>query len=544
MKAQMESLFPCWKRFEAEYQEVQLPSHDGVKLFTQIFTPSEDFKGPLLIMRSPYVTDAPPPPLHTGLIANLLLAGYGVISQHCRGCGKSEGICVPYNNERGDGLALLEWVRKQPFYDHEIYLAGGSYLASVHFSYLNAIGDDVKGAILEVQDCNRYNILYRNGFFKCGLHGKWAVGMYKKNQLKVKNFSEDTFRTFPLSNFSKGVFNEERTFLDDEFSHPDPDDPFWETPNGGGEYKTALDDLKIPVLFTTGFYDIYTEGVFDMWAKLAPEARAKCALVVTPYAHGYLGTGNQVITYENGGLEQMWPNFKVDWLNAIRENREPAFVTRGNITWHAQFEGVWRTAPHLENGGKELTFFLNDSSALDAVSGEEKPITYTYNPYDPATFKGGCCNNFDGQQLQAAPNSRYDVISFLTAPAAEEMVFQGRGKVLLKAATDCEDTCFYARLSIVNSKGECYCMRDDIVSVARQYPRYQKGETVELELNFAPNAFKLSQGEQLRLDISSSCWPYFLPHRNKKGDAVTLETAAIARNTIFTGSSKLILFAR
>lgn len=543
MKILMESRFPCWERFEAEYQAIELPSHDGVKLFTQIFTPSKEFKGPVLIIRSPYVTDAPPPPLHGGWTADLLRKGFAIVSQHCRGCGKSEGICVPYNNERADGLALLDWVRKQSFYGNEIYLAGGSYLASVHFSYLNAAGDDVKGAILEVQDCNRYNILYRNGFFKCGLHGKWAVGMYRKNQLKQKNFTPGTFRLMPLNGFSKAVFNEERTFLDEEFSHPDPADPFWSTPDGGGEYKTALDDLKIPVLFTTGFYDIYTEGVFDMWERLSPEARAKCALVVTPYSHAYLGNGNNVITYENGKLEEMWPNFKVDWLTAIRENREPAFVNRGNITWHAQHEGVWRTAPFLENGSKELTFTLNDHT-LDATAGEEKEITYTYNPYDPAEFKGGCCNNFDGQQLQDAPNSRYDIVSFLSEAFESDTVFQGRGKVILKVATDREDTCFYARLSFINAAGECFCLRDDIVSVLKQHPDYTPGETVTLELNFAPNAFKLSPGEKLRLDISSSCWPYFLPHRNKKGNYWELETAAVARNTVFTGSSKLLLYEK
>ena len=124
------------------------------------------------------------------------------------------------------------------------------------------------------------------------------------------------------------------------------------------------------------------------------------------------------------------------------------------------------------------------------------------------------------------------------------MVLQGRGEVVLKVASDCEDTCFYARLSYVNKAGECYCLRDDIVSLRGQYPQYKPGTAVEIKLNFAPNAVKIAQGEKLRLDISSSCWPYFLPHRNKVGNYWEMESAAIARNTIFTGSSKLTLFER
>jgi putative CocE/NonD family hydrolase len=520
-----------------------LPASDGVKLFTEVFTPLENANGAVVIIRSPYVTRDDRPEIQTGLCAELLRAGYVLVSQHCRGCGKSEGICIPYCNERQDGLALLDWIRKQPFYNKEIYLTGGSYLSSVHLSYLNAAGDDVKGALLEVQDCNRYNILYRNGFFKCGLHGSWAVTMYKRNLPLKKNFTADSFRTFPLSAFSQAVFGEERTFLDEEFSHPDPADPFWETPDGGGDYRKALENLKIPVLFTTGFYDIYTEGVLDMWESLSPESRARCALVVSPYAHAYLGGGTNPIVYKNGDLSVMWPNFKVEWFNAIREKRAPEFVTLGNTTWHAQHEGIWRTAPSLTNGAKEVSFALNDHT-LDPKAEPEKEITYTYNPYNPAEFKGGCCNNFDGQQLQSAPDSRYDIISFLTDPLSEDMILQGRGKVTLKVSSDCEDTCFYARLSYVNKDGECYCLRDDIISLASQHPEYIPGTPVEVELNFAPNAVKIAQGERLRLDISSSCWRYFLPHRNKKGNYWEMETAAIARNTIFTGSSKLILLER
>ena len=544
MQVVMESKKPFWHRFEAEYRTIMLPSYDGTELFTQVLSQTPDSKGPVVVIRSPYeLVDAPQPEFFDGDLADFVSEGYVIVYQHCRGCGKSNGECVPYLNERQDGLALLEWIRKQPFYAEEIFLTGGSYLSSVHLSYLNAAGNDIKGAVLAVQDCNRYNILYRNGFFKCGLHGSWAVGMYKKKQLTKKNFTKDSFRIFPLNAQSKTVFGEENPLLTEEFCHPDPADPFWETPEGGKEYKHALENLKFPVLFTTSFYDIYTEGVIDMWESLSPESREKCALVVTPYSHAYLGNSNVVIPYKNGALGEMWPHFQSDWFNAIREKRPPRFVTPGCVTWHAQHEALWRTAPHLDNGPKETTFFLNDRT-LEVESAPEGKIGFTYNPYNPAEFKGGCCNNFEGQQLQDAPDSRYDIISFLTKVLEKDMVLQGRGEVVLKVASDCEDTCFYARLSYVNKAGECYCLRDDIVSLRGQYPQYKPGTAVEIKLNFAPNAVKIAQGEKLRLDISSSCWPYFLPHRNKVGNYWEMESAAIARNTIFTGSSKLTLFER
>ena len=541
MKLLVESEYGGHRKFTGEVLERMVPAPGEVNLFTRIFLPEPGFRGPTVIYRSPYVTEDPAPERLTGETADLLAAGFAVVLQHCRGCGKSEGECFPYLYERGDSLALHDWIRRQPFYAGELYLAGSSYTASVHLACLDAVGDDVRGAVLCVQDCRRYNILYRNGFYKCGLHGGWVTKMYRKKQLAQKNFTQETFRIMPLTAFAKTVFGEEAPLITEEFRHPDPADPFWRTEPGGADYARALDGLKIPVLFVTAFYDIYAEGVLDMWRSLSAEARQRCALAVTPYAHAFLGGDAPVIPFPGADLRQAWPHYTADWFRSIREKRAPSFVTPGNTTWYAQYEKTWRTAPFLEDGSHELTFFLNGRT-LDEKPGTKGRITYTSNPYDPAVFKGGCCNNFGGQQIQDVPDSRYDIISFVSAPFDRELRLQGKGQVRLKVASDCEDTCFYARLSLVNKDNVAYCLRDDIVSLRGQAPGYAPGSEAEVVLNFAPNAVKLVPGERLRLDISSSCWPHFLPHRNRTGNFWELESAAVARNTVFTGESRLILF--
>ena len=148
--------------------ETWMTARDGVKLYTLLQLPEPDGRFPVIILRNPYAlpeTDLEP-------LKNEDTHGYAVVTQHCRGTGRSEGICIPYISERNDGLDLLEWIRKQPFYQGELFLSGSSYLTSVHYSYLNTDPPDIKAAFLPVQDSERYNILYRNGFFKSGLHGK------------------------------------------------------------------------------------------------------------------------------------------------------------------------------------------------------------------------------------------------------------------------------------------------------------------------------------------------------------------------------------
>ena len=171
---------------------------EGAKLFTAVSLPENSGKFPTVIMRNPYVDDAeniPEDELAERIAAghiNLTGNGYAVVYQHCRGRGKSTGDCVPYIHEREDGLNLQEWVRKQPFYNGEIYLCGGSYLSSVHFTTA-PFADDIKGAVLDVQDCEKYNCNYRNGFYKIG-HGVWYLVMYKPKTIRKKKLRARKFQ--------------------------------------------------------------------------------------------------------------------------------------------------------------------------------------------------------------------------------------------------------------------------------------------------------------------------------------------------------------
>ena len=184
--------------------------YNGESFFTVVLLPDKDGKYPTVICRSPYVSGMVN--ADEGEIAKAyydgmkrwLEQGYAVICQHCRGQGKSTGAFVPYIQEREDGLSLRAWIRNQPFYNGELYLCGASYTSSVHF-VTAPFAKDIKGAVLEVQDCERYNCNYRNGFYKMGLHGGWYVNMYKKKSHLKKSYTTDSYRMLPLSAFSKTV---------------------------------------------------------------------------------------------------------------------------------------------------------------------------------------------------------------------------------------------------------------------------------------------------------------------------------------------------
>ena len=484
-------------------------------------------------MRNPYVDDAeniPEDELAERIAAghiNLTGNGYAVVYQHCRGRGKSTGDCVPYIHEREDGLNLQEWVRKQPFYNGEIYLCGGSYLSSVHFTTA-PFADDIKGAVLEVQDCEKYNCNYRNGFYKIG-HGVWYLSMYKPKKIRKKNYAHESFNTLPLSGFSVSAVGESAEGLEEIILHPDKNDKFWETRYGGGDSHNAVRHANIPILFTTGFYDIYTGGVFDMWNGLDESTKEKCALIVHPYDHGCYADG-QPIKFENATLRDKVGDHVVKWLNHVRGKGESPVKT-GKVTYYNLFGNEWLT-DDFDAPKKQKDFVLGD--------GE---ISYVYNPYAPATFKGGLSATGGGNAWQDEPNSRYDIISLFTPEFTEDTFIKGKMRVKLTVKSDCEDTCFYVRLSLVKKEGY-YGLRDDINQISNFNKNYTPNKETEMEFVFDEHAFTVKKGEKLRIDISSSAFPFYVRHTNNKGLFSTQTTAKIAKNTVVLDKSVLTVYCK
>ena len=517
--------------------EYMVPMRDGVKLYTLVQLPENGKKFPVIIKRTPYADNVP----DMEKFRSENTHGYAVVYQECRGTGRSEGDCIPYINEHNDGLDLLDWIRQQDFYNGELYLSGSSYLSSVHLSYLNTNPPDVKAACLFVQDSRRYNVLYRNGVLK---NRAWSVYMYKKKSIKKKNFKVETFRTLPLAGMSEKIFGEYAEYFENEISHPDPADPFWQTPAGGSDYANAYVDCDIPILMATGYYDIYTDGLLEIWNTLSESRRKDCAMIMTPFDHGWADNSNPAEEYPQfpgARMREVCPDYEYVWFDHIRLGTPLQFIRRGEIAYYPMFEGPWRYEKYFSNGKNDAELYLTGDQKLAAQPDHADEITYMYNPFAPAAFKGSGCYTFGGMQYQDPPDFRYDVVSFLSEPFEEDCLVKGGSEVELHVKSTAPDTCFYIRLSIVREDGTL-TLRDDIDTICRTVPDYIPGEEAVLHYKLAGHCYRVRKGEQLRLDVSSSNVPHFLPHTNRKGAMVEQTGADIAYNTVLTGKSRITFY--
>ena len=522
--------------------EEMVPQADGVRIYTYGSVPAKDVKCPIIIQRNPYVKEerVDMPSFARGQLGTLA-RGYARVFQHCRGSGVSEGVRIPYESERADGLALLDYVRKLPWYNGEIYLEGGSYLSSVHWAYLDTNPLDVKGACLAIQEVDRYNVCYRNGFFKIGLHGGWFVREHHKTDHALTRNKEVSFRDFPLEAFSSRYWGRPEPAFDNVLTHPDRDDPFWKSnlPGSGAEARNALLKSTMPVLLKTAFYDIYTEGLCDMWREIPASRRANCALLIDAYDHG--GKINEKLKGTlgefPGGARADENVSALDWFDSIRKGVPCPGAECNRTKYYALWENAWHVEPSLVDGPRRISLKLGDDTR-----------SYTYDPkLPPPPFpgSGGIC--FGGMQVQPSLEGRTDAVSFLLPPVAEQLDVRGRMELDLAVASDCEDTCFYVRVSVDKGDNRFYLLRDEITSLSQQH-RQSNNQAIEqsdngpcrLHFRFPDHAFRLGKGDVLRVDVASA-HPQFAPHGNVKGRQSAVREPKVAHNTVFAADSRLVL---
>lgn len=507
------------------YSYYEYYNFNGADFFTLVLLPCEEGKFPVVVLRSPYVGYAVEKTEEELIesFKNEYLSwaenNYAVVFQHCRGQGKSTGDFVPYIHEREDGLALREWIRRQNFYNGQIFLLGGSYTASLHYCTA-PFEEDIKGAVFNVQDSERYRLWYRNGNMRRG-HANWYFDLYKQKSGLKKTHTMESFSELPIKNLSQRVIGEKAEDFEQMLSSPHFSDRFWQTRFGGIEARDAVSDANIPILMTTGYNDYYVGGMFKMWDELKEQTKEKSALIVSPYNHGDSYYSENGMSFLNAHIrEQFGSDYDIKWFNSIIRNEEP-YIKTGKVTYYRTFENVWET-----------DFYSGDVEELTVgIGAGEKTIVY--NPEDPPGFDS------EGVFMDI-PGKRDDVISVYTDSFISDVFVKGKMRMKLTVSSDCQDTSFYAMIGIHTEKGD-YALRHDITSVLYQKEKYIQNDKTTLEFVFDEYAFAVKKGQSLRIDIAPTDKNTYVCHTNMKGSYSDIETSKKANNKVYLQESFLFL---
>ncbi len=507
------------------YGYYEYTKFDGEEFFTVVLLPEKDGCFPTVICRSPYVKamlDKTEDDIAQGYMRSFerwLSRGYAIVYQHCRGQGKSTGAFVPYVHEREDGLALRQWIRSRSFYNGELFLLGSSYTASLHYATA-PFESDIKGAVFEVQDTERYRLWYRNGQMRKG-HANWHFGLYKSKRGSNKSYSIASFSQLPLKGLSDRALGDKAEDFEQMLVAERPSDDFWNTRYGGADAKNATDNANIPILLTTGYNDFYVGGMFKMWSSMSEQTKSQSAMLVSPYDHGDGYDQSRGLPFPSGKRsEQFGSTYQIDWFDNVRTGA-PLPYKKGVITYYRTFENKWQG-----------DFYATSTEPLALPLGTDT-VSFVYDPSKPPAFHG------EGK-FQYEVGTYSDVVSLYTSPLERDVFIKGQMKAILTVSSSCPDTSFYVNISIRKPQGD-YALRHDITSLCYRFGDYKPNDEVALELCFDEHAFLLKTGECLRIDIASTDNNTYVCHTNKKGPYYLQTKTDIAINKVYLERSQLIL---
>ncbi|GHA17524.1 X-Pro dipeptidyl-peptidase [Devosia pacifica] len=494
---------------------------DGVELLTDHYAPKTAGPHPTLLMRLPYGRRGFAP------VAEVYAErGYNVVLQACRGTEESGGRFDPLVNERKDGLATLEWIKAQLWFDGRIGLTGPSYLGYAQWAICDAL-PATSAMATKVTSSEFQSVVFPSGAFHLGLWLSWmqVIEGLRGNPLKmtgrmfsgtVERLTHKAAMHLPLVEGDEIVTGHRVPFWREWFENAIGNDEFWREM----DHRHRLSETTPPNHFVSGWYDFMIDQLLRDYTTLVGFGH-RPHLTIGPWTH------------VSGELQAESLRQTLHWMNAklledpsgLREHPVRIYVT-GTETWH-EFES-------FPPGAFSATqFYLNEEEKLteQAPTIDAATDTYTYDPADPTPNIGGAMFAFKGAGPadNAAREARNDVLCFSTEPLAQPVTIIGQSDVVLFASAELEHTDFFVRLCDVDPQGKSLNITDGLLRVTPNTPRQTDG-TWRLEFTLHATAHCFLRGHRIRVQVSSGAHPRYarnLGTGEPLGTTTTLLTNAV-----------------
>ncbi len=538
---------------------------DGVRLSVDVYRPAAEGRFPGVLVHTPYSNNG------TGLIQRarwFARRGYAVALSDVRGRYDSEGDWDPFSaKHKTDGRELVEWLAQQPWCGGKVGMMGGSYLGWTQWWTATQAPPSLRAIVPEVAPPDAFaNAPYQDGVL-VGWAMDWAAMMSGRTAQAVADgpyggFANTRERDLMRTPYIK--LNERRGALDAPWfdtwlRHNLKTADYWQ----GIAYQGAdhFARVTVPSLAVTGWFDANHPGSpmnFQGMKRYGATAAARQPrLVIGPWPHNFNHTrklldtdfGPQAVIDWDGYVCRWFDHYLKGEANGVADD-PPVFVfIMGRNRWYAEKDWPlpqtrW-TKYYLHSGGKANSS-EGDGTLSTAAPGDEPGDAYTCDPAKPtrAPFTGG---HIDGPADTRKAAAGQDVLVYTTPPLAEEVEVTGPIEAKLYAATSAKDTDWMVRLIDVRPDGPAVLLCDGVIRARCRDPRNGGAFTAERLCTIEPEKVYeytirfwrgtgqvFARGHRIRVEVSSSYFPYYLRNLNTGADNVALETEAVAaRQKIF-----------
>ncbi len=522
---------------------------DATLTRANVFRSSGGGRVPTVLVRTPYSKDAVLGQTTTLDPFRAIDAGFAVVFQDVRGRFESDGELAIFE-EATDGVDSIAWVAGQPWCDGNVGMTGSSYLGLVQ--WLAAAQRPPSLRTIVPINIGRppymHELCYASGgIFKLG-YVLWLISQFFgpetarrrvsagradsdeiRRVLGASDHVEDLARWRPLPTLPLFLENPvaewyEAAIRDDAASGDDPD--------ALSEHFAKID---LPVLNVGGWYDYFLPGTLTNFTRMRENVGLEGAdneqrLLIGPWDHMLNSRSAEYdFGFAAGAAAMDFTGYQLahfsHFLNA--DTKRQALLPRVRI--FVMGENVWRDEEDwpLKRSRPEAWYLQrNWRLSTERPAADERPDHYLYDPAEPAPTLGGAVGlpglvqginvgPHDQRPLEARP----DVLVYTSELLRRPFEVTGPLNCTLYAATSASDTDWIVRLCDVHPNGASRIVAEGTLRArhrngAGRSSAVRPGGAERYEIAMAATSNVFLPGHRIRVDITSSSFPYLEPNPN------------------------------
>ena len=537
---------------------------DGVRLSVDIYQPIVAGRArlPAILSMTPYDNLSPSLVTRSKWFAQ---RGYVLVLADVRGRYDSEGLWDPFTDKhKSDGYDLVEWIAAQPWCDGKVGMMGGSYLGWTQWWTASQAPPHLKAIAPQVAPPSSamWNAPYQNGVL-ASWSLDWGARMAGRVEQVIEPGPYGGFTNYRAKNMAhvpqSDIFNFMGVRDADWFEA-------WIKNNVQNDYwaRNSYDmyeRVSVPSFHMTGWFDANFPGSPQNYLGMkksgpTPGTR-RPHLLIGPWMHSInVSQGLAGIDYgaasvvDLDGLICRWFDY---WLkgvqNGVMDAKPVSVFVMGVNRWYQEQDWPlpqtqW-TRYYLDSGGKANSLKGDGRISTERPSGAASD-SYVYDPAKPtlSPYTGG---HVDGAVDARLPSIGDDVLVYDTPVLKDRVEVTGPISAKLYAATSARDTDWMVRLVDVYPDGYAALLCDGVLRARYRDPENngsfnaQKLSTIEPDkvyeytIDFwraTGNVFL--PGHKIRIEVSSSYFPYYLPNLNTGADNNAYATnRVVARQRVY-----------
>lgn len=514
-------------------RDIAVHMPDGVALMTDHYAPDAPGRSPTILIRTPYGRgrDAGIGRIFAALtVPPLAERGYHVVCQTTRGRFDSGGEFVPFLHDRGDGLATLEWIARQPWFDGSVGMWGPSYLGYVQWAVAAGAPPYLKALCPSVVSSNASRIIRPDGTFPLDTILRWTyfVDRFGATRspptLSVLWYLARMERAIaraaghlPLREAERAATGRAVPFYREWLAHASHDDPYWKRL----DHASAIGEVTAPVHLVGGWYDLFLRDLLADYAALREAGRSPY-LTISPHSHIDIALFGVALREGLG------------WFDAhLRGDRSS--LRRAPVRYYLMGAKEWREAEAWPPPARLTPYFLHGGRRLAREApGPSAPDPYRYDPADPTPSVGGpLLSRHAGPRDNRALESRRDVLAYTTEPLAADLDVVGPVRLDLYVRSSLPHADFFGRLCDVHPDNRSINLCEGLFRVAPGRGQPQADGTLRLALDLWATANRFRRGHRIRLLVSSGAHPRYSRNLGTGEPLATGTRMAVADQRVF-----------